>query len=171
MTIVRKGAALAIAGLGAVAIAALSRVPSTPSEPAEALLRLSWRIMAARVEVCRPRTAEELAALAPHMRTPEACTGGPVDYALRVEIDGREVVRDTLRAAGVRGDRPLTVQRDLHLDPGRYELEIEFDALVPEGRDAGDAPTEFELESEVELASRQIALVTLDESERALEVR
>ena len=171
MTIVRRGAALAIAGRAVIAIAALSRVPSTPSEPAEALLRLSWRLMAVRVEVCRPRTAEELAALAPHMRTPEVCTGGPVDYELRVEIDGREVVRDTLRPAGVRGDRPLTVQRDLHLDPGRYELEIEFDALVPEGRDTGDAPTEYELETDVELTQRQIALVTLDESGRGFVVR
>ncbi|HSH75918.1 MAG TPA: hypothetical protein VLA09_09575, partial [Longimicrobiales bacterium] len=93
MTRVARLVAGAVAVSAALAIAWLSRAPTRYAGEDDALLRLSWRLAGVRVEECRRRTEEELAALAPHMRTPEVCTGSIASYELRVALDGTEVVR------------------------------------------------------------------------------
>lgn len=158
--------------LGAAAlvmISWLSRVPLPGADAGEAILRLSWRTLGVRVEECRPRTEEELAALAEHMRTPEVCVGGGADYELRVSVDGAELVRDTLVPAGARRDRPVYVFRDLALGPGDHRVEVDFRALVPSGYEPEDGtPLEVEWSGEVELDPGEIGLVTLDRSGAAL---
>jgi hypothetical protein len=149
----------------ALAIAGLSRVPASPEDTSEALLRLSWRVLGARVEECRARTAEELAALAPHMRTPQVCTGRGAGYELRVRVDGAEAIRDTIRPAGARGDRPVYVFRDLVVEPGSHEVGVEFTALVPRTYQEGEQEVlEYGWAGDILVAPAEIALITLDES-------
>jgi hypothetical protein len=168
---VRTIGAVVLALLGAATVSALSRVPRSLAGDEDALLRLSWRISGVRVQECRPRTQAELDALAPHMRTPEVCTGGNAAYLLAVEVDGREVVRDTVLPAGARGDRPVSVLRDIPLAPGRYRVEVELQALLPDGFDAGEQTLEHEYEGDVTLGPAEIALVTLDGSRTRLVLR
>lgn len=172
MTRSRLVLGMLFAGACLTVIAGLSRVPIGGAEPDEAVLRLSWRTLAVRVEECRRRTEEELAALAEHMRTPEVCTGGGADYELRVEVDQVELVRDTLVPAGARRDRPVFVFRDVDLAPGRYRVDVQFRALVPEGYEPENGgPLEYAWMGDVEVGSREIGLITLDPSGRTLVYR
>ncbi len=179
-----RPAAAMLAVACALGIAWLSRVQVLRAEPDRALLRLSWRVLGARIEECRPRTAEELEALAPHMRTPETCVGRNADYALHVEIDGAIAVADTLSPAGVRGDRPVYVLEDISVAPGSHDVRVGFAALVPgetpdqeaeeaeepraelEGRE--DARRDLEWSGTVTVGPGEIALITMDPSGSAL---
>jgi hypothetical protein len=171
MTPGRRVIAIAITAVTALGIAGLSRLPAAPLEQSQPVLRLSWRVLGVRVEECRTRSAEELEALAPHMRTAEACTGGGADYELRVRIDGAEVARDTVRPAGARRDRPIYVFRDLEVDVGRHDVSVDFAALVPATYEAGDARLAYAWRGDIEVASAEIALVTLNPSGDALVLR
>jgi hypothetical protein len=159
---------LAVASAALVGVSWLSRVPMAGAQPDEAILRLSWRTLGFRIEQCRSRTDEELAALAPHMRTPEVCTGRGADYELRVTVDGAEMVRDTVIPAGARGDRPVYVFRDLLLGPGQYRVGIDFAALVPPTYESANEAVALAWEGDVQLSPREIGLITLDASGRNL---
>jgi hypothetical protein len=175
MTVQRRVAGAVVALVGAVAIAGLSRVPVS-SESGAALLRLSWRIQPEREEVCRERTAEELEALAPHMRTPLVCTGTSADYELRVRVEGEEIVRDTIRARGVRGEQPLYVYQDVPLRTGTHAVDVMFGPLRErdedddepeereereERREAESEAASYSWEGTVDLGEGDIALITL----------
>lgn len=159
---IRRVGAASLSAAVALALAGLSRVPTVHADGGEALLRLSWRLRGARVEQCRPRTPDELEALAAHMRTPEVCVGVNAAYELTVELDGREVVRDTVRPAGARADRPVYVFRDVPVAPGSHSVEVALRALVPEGADAAGGVGRLALEEEIRIGPAEIALVTLD---------
>lgn len=148
----------------ALAVGWLSQVPTTHAGPEEALLRLSWRAPAVSVEACRPRTQEELDALAPHMRTPLVCTGGGADYRLQVSLDGRDLIHETIGARGARGTRPVYVFRELEIAPGRHQLTISFAALVPDSVAPGDVPLSYGLVEEIDVASAEVALIMLDQA-------
>lgn len=154
------GAVLAVGFAGGVAW--LSSAPTTYATAEDATLRLSWRAPGVRLEECRRRTEEELERLAPHMRTPEVCSRRLADYELRVDLDGVGAIRDTVRAGGARGDRPLYVYRDLAVRPGRHALAVEFAALVPEGSVVGDGTNRYSFEDVVDVAAAEVALVTID---------
>ena len=171
MTGVKRALALVVAVGCALGVAWLSHIPTSYAGADDALLRLSWRVDGIMVEECRARTAEELEALAPHMRTPEICTGTGADYGLRVDLDEAAIARDTVTPAGARRDRPVYVFREFELAPGRYRLTVAFDAMVPPSYDPGDAPVRYAWQGEVALESTDIALITLDESGRTLVLR
>jgi len=146
----------------ALGVAWLSSTPTTYASAEDATLRLSWRALGVRIEECRRRTEEELENLAPHMRTPEVCSGRSAEYELRVDLDGAKAIRDTVRPGGARGDRPLYVYYDLPVRPGRHLLAVDFRALVPEAAEVSEGATRFLLEEEVDVAPTEVALVTLD---------
>jgi hypothetical protein len=171
MTYATRFLTLVVSCVAAVTIAGLSRLPVSSPEGSQPLVRLSWRILGVRAEECRPRTEEELAALAAHMRTPEVCTGGVVDYALTVSIDGVVLITDTVRPAGARRDRPVYVFRDLPVSPGTHRVEVEFAALVPPTFEIEEQRVEYEWEGDVVLQEAEIALITLDSSGDALTYR
>lgn len=172
MSPTRIGVAAALAVGFTVGTAWLSRLPVGFSGEDEAILRLSWRMAGFEVESCRTRSAEELEALPVHMRTAEECVGTVVPYLLRAEVDGRVVVEDTVRAPGARADRPISVLDDLPLGPGRYEVAVTFDAMLPEGVEVPDGGrTKLWWSGMLELAPRDVALVTLTAGGSALELR
>ena len=162
------GFALALATV--FGIAGLSRVPTAQADPDEAIIRLSWRALGVRLEECRRLTEEELEALAPHMRTPESCTGRNADYELRVTLAGAGVVTDTVHPTGLRTDRPVYVLRDFPVVPGSHKVTVSFKALVPPEVTArrDTAPLALSYEGELTLAAAEIALITLDPTGTAL---
>lgn len=172
MTRVRMGLGAVVAVAVAAATAGLSRAPVPMSSADEALLRLSWRMTGIAAEACRTLPPEELEKLPVHMRAPEVCTGHVASYRLTVRVDGTEVLDDVVRPAGARGDRPVTVLRDLPLEPGTYRVEVGFDAILPEGVDSPqDGTSSLSWRGEVDIAPRGVALITLAPGGRELEAR
>jgi hypothetical protein len=160
-----KAASVTTTAILALLLGAFSQWP-THEEPRNALIRLSWRTEPARIEECRRLTPEELAEIPAHMRRAEECVGDFVDYVLTADIDGTELLVDTISPSGLRRDRPVYVLRDLPVDPGTHRLAVTFSPLVPAGAPSPAAGfTPLRLEDEVSLDEGEIALVTLDVSE------
>jgi hypothetical protein len=155
--------ALVVAVGLALVVGYLSRIPTSYAGENDALLRLSWRVLGTMVEECRTRTPEELEALAPHMRTPRVCTGLGADYELTVRLDGADVVRDTLRPAGARRDRPVYVFREIEVEPGTHRVVVGFRALVPSGFESTGRTLEYAWEGDVRVAPAEIALLTIED--------
>jgi hypothetical protein len=165
----RAALALLVAAVSAVGVAALSQLAYTPPAADEAMLRLSWRARGERVEECRRLSAEEQAKLPAHMRREEVCEGRLLPSHLWVEVDGRVLVDDSVRASGARGDRPLYVFREIPLPPGEHTLRVRFSRA---GRgEEGAVPAALELAESLTLAAGEVALVTYDADLRTLVAR
>lgn len=162
MTHLQRFAAVVSGVIVVVGIAMLTRVPVQLAQEGDALIRLSWRLEGLSVEDCRTRSAEELAALPAHMRSPAACIGEIADYELLVRLGDATVIADTVGPAGARRDRPIYVLLDLPVDAGVHEASVAFSALVPDSYD-GDEPTEYRWDGTLRLESGDIALITLDD--------
>jgi len=141
-----------------VALAAGSRVPWQWTDDERAVVRLSWRAPALRIEECRPLTEEEKAARPVHMRRDSTCVGRGVDFRLEVDLDGRPVVRDTIAGSAEIGDRPVAIRREIPVEPGGRSLTVRFDPLEGSSRPS-------RLEETLDLAPREIAVVTRAEGE------
>jgi hypothetical protein len=122
-------------------IAWLSNVPAG-SAPPQGLLRLAWRAAGQQVPLCRPRSAEELSRLAPHMRQALDCRVRTLPYHLRVRVDGGERIARAVVSAGASSDRPLYVQEELALAPGPHRLELAFTVAPELARAPGGIVTE-----------------------------
>jgi hypothetical protein len=164
-----------VALLTVLGIAALSRVPYDADHAEDAIIRLSWRTRGEQVRECRTPSPEELANLPVHMQRTEVCEGRVLSRHLLVQVDGRSVVDDTVRAAGVRGDRPLYVYYEIPVSPGLHALHVRF---VPEATAASLAPGErspppavLDLEARLDLNAGEIVLVTYDADRQALVAR
>lgn len=91
-----------------------------------ARLRLSWNARPERIEVCRERSAEELARLEEHMRQRVECEGRFATYALRVAVDDRVLDETVVRGSGLRNDRPIYLLRDFDVAGGVHRVRISF---------------------------------------------
>jgi len=172
MSVIRRAAGAAVAVAMVAGTAALSRLPTHFAASDDALLRLSWRMTGVTAQACRTLSPEELEKLPVHMRNPRACIGHIASYVLRVHLDGALAAQDTVRPAGARGDRPITLLRDLPISPGIHRVAVAFDALLPEGVDPPpEALRSLAWNGEVDAGPRGVALVTLDPEGRRLEYR
>ena len=154
MKFARVASAAGFTLFAGVVLAALSRAPYEIEPGENAVVRFSWRA-AERIEECRPLTDEEQAELPVHMRQTETCERRVSPFAFRVQVDGQDVVHDTLSGAGARGDRPLYVYREVSVRPGSHALFVEFGAV-------GSDEQPLRLDQKVELAAREVVLVTRD---------
>jgi hypothetical protein len=170
-----KGAALAAAVAGALAVAWLSRAPLRLRASDDALLRLAFSARPERVERCTTRTDEELAAVPAHMRQRVACEGAAARYRLVVRRDGVTLADEVVTGAGARHDRPLYVLRDFPTHPGAHRVEVTFermDSTVADARRRGEAvPPRLAFEGTHALAPRTALLITYDVERRALVAR
>jgi hypothetical protein len=89
-------------------------------------------------------------------------------FHLTVSIDGRKVFDDAIRPAGVRNDRPAYVFQEFGVAPGSHELSVRFSAEMSPASTPGEAQ---ELITTLDLAPRDIALVTRDERGLVLQGR
>jgi len=147
-----------VIAMAVMALAAGSRVPWQWSDDDHAVVRLSWRAPAPRIEECRPLTDEEKAARPVHMRRDSTCVGRGVDFRLEVDLDGRPVVRDTIAGSAEIGDRPVAILQEIDVEPGTRRLVVRFDPLEGSSRPS-------RLEETLDLAPREIAVVTRAEGD------
>jgi hypothetical protein len=156
VTALRRLLGILLAVAATAAGVALSQVEMAVAPAQEALVRLSWRATARRVERCRVPTEEELAAVPLHMRRAEICEGGLAPFRLRVVIDGETRIDREVRPAGAREDRPTYVLELLPIPPGTHQLEVRF-SVVGES----DEPA-LELATAIRPDPRDVILVTRD---------
>ena len=158
--VLRGAAGLAIAAAFGAGLVWLSSRP-LGAAPRDAAVRLALRTAGARVEVCRDRTAAELAALPVHMRQPRVCEDRRPDYLLELHADGERLLSRRVRAPGIHGDRPLTVDELITVPPGRHQLAVTFAPAAAAAAGAA-APPSWQLGCTAELAAGRTLLVLVD---------
>jgi len=176
-------ALVVVTALLLLGLAALSDFPvGTPRD--DGMVRLAWRMVGSKVNICHEPTAEELAELPQHMRRERVCSNRIIPYRLNVRIDGTERIARTVSPAGAHGDRPIFVQEDLPLQPGEHRLRVSFVPDAQRARDdvglddetaaddvrqgleqALDEAARYALRRTVRVEAGRIVLVELDESE------
>lgn len=168
---VRRGMGAAFAAAVTALIIWLSRWPYTAEADESAVIRLSWRARGERVQECRELTEAERRQLPLHMQGVEVCEGEVGPYRLQVTLNGAPVIDDTVRASGARQDRPLYVYRELRVPAGRQRLSVGFSRLGESGAHRADGravPSVMEFSESIDLAKREVALITYDAMQRAL---
>jgi hypothetical protein len=184
---VKRLIGLALALAVTMSIAALSRVPYVAAGDEYSLIRFSWRTPSVTVEECRRPSQEELERLPVHMRRTEVCERRLLPYRLRVELNGRVVYDERVRAAGMREDRPLYVFRELPVTPGEHRLEVVWQRVEngsPSGEDPDPDRTEspsprpqttvperLTLSAELHLEPGEVSLITYDLDRQQLVAR
>jgi hypothetical protein len=136
---------------------ALSNLGMVFASDEESLVRLSWRAIAERSELCRVPSEEEQASIPMHMRQAEICEGRLASFRLVVSIDGEAVVDRELRPAGAREDRPTYVLETLPIQPGPHRLEVSFQVLAE-----SDSPP-LQIAAPIHPGPGDVVLVTRDE--------
>lgn len=174
--VLRWAAGVALTALLAGGLAALSDF-RMGAPPDHGVLRLAWRITSQKVSVCRERSREELEKLPPHMRLPRVCSDHLLPYVLTVTVDGEQRLLRRVEAAGAHSDRPIYIQEDLPLPPGRHAVAIAFEpdlktAQHAKESDQGTAMREalsrarrFRFAAPLELARNRVTLVQLLEQQ------
>jgi hypothetical protein len=165
VTPLRGLVATALCAASALAIGAGSRLRFEIETRGDAAIRLSWRAVGRPVEQCRVPSAEELAKLPVHMRRSEICERRLAAFRLEVALDGVPTIDERIAAEGAQHDRPAYVLRELRVAPGAHRISVRFAS-----EDAASAPP-LALDAQIELASREVALVTEDPQRAGLEVR
>lgn len=150
-----------VAGVLMTGIVALSQVPWAAAPGTDGALRLAWRYRSALVDECREPTAEELSRVPAHMRQHRVCERRLLPYELSVQVDGRRLALDTIRAGGARADRPLSLYRESPLAPGRHAIVVRFTPIVTAPGVA--VPPTLVLDTSVSVAAHRVVLVTLDD--------
>ena len=185
MSAVDRGLGIALAAAAMAGLAWASNVPTTTRGSADAVLRLAWSARPERIERCRRQSDEELANVPQHMRQELVCEGVTAQYRLSVRAQGSVIADQIVRGGGLRQDRRLYVFQELPLSPGETAIDVRFEREAGDARDdqdedddedeekrerGGTIPRELSLAARVNLAPREVVLVTYDESRRALVV-
>lgn len=115
------GGAISVALILAAAI--LSARPVWQSLPPDtALLRLGFTHSGVRA--CRARTAEELAALPPNMRSAEICDRRRAPVRIEMDLDGRTFLAEDLAPSGLAGSGPSRIYHRVELPAGTHRLDL-----------------------------------------------
>lgn len=140
---------------------AVTRLAAVPVGEAslDGALRLSWRTVGPVVKVERPVEVDPSVPV--HMRPPSTFERRPVPFRLVVALDGRVLEDRMVSPAGLRHDRPVVVQQEWPVAPGRHRVQVTFEA----------PGLRYALDREVTVEAGRIALVTLDEDAKRLQVR
>ena len=140
-------------------VASGSRAPQG-SATDRAVLRLGWRLPGQVKETCRTLTDRELAQRPAHMRVPRECVTEALAYDMRAMVDGRVIADGKVRASGLRGDRPLTVEEEHRLEPGTHDVVVSF---TPE--DARASGRVLRLARRIAFEPGRVVLITIDGEE------
>ena len=154
------------AGLLSAVLVGTHVTTSDPTEGSE--LRVALRTSAGTVRDCRKFTEEELAALPMHMRRPETCESRAVAYRLVLTLDGIELFTRDYTAAGIHGDRPLTVDERFPIVTGEHTVGVRFAPADTAG--SAGLPV-FALDARVQFIEGRIRVAALDGSTQALTIR
>ena len=146
----RAFAQLALYAGFAFVVATFSRFPPyTRVDPGNAVVKLSFSHAGAHREPCRTLSPEELAALAPNMRSGVDCPRERVRVTVELEIDGERVYHAALSPSGLAGDGPSSVYERFEVPVGRHRIRVRLRDSV---RESG---FDHESTTDVRLAARQ----------------
>ena len=92
--------------------------------PDRALVKVSFIHHGQRVAQCRPYTPEELAKLAPNMRTPMKCGRERSPVTIEVDLDGATVYRHVAAPSGLSSDGASSVYQRLQVPAGEHRIAV-----------------------------------------------
>jgi hypothetical protein len=112
-------------GLFAAFIGVFSNWPGYEALSADrALVKVSFIHHGQRVAECRPYTAEELAKLAPNMRTPMKCERERSPVTVEVDLDGATVYRHVAAPSGLSRDGASSVYHRIAVPAGEHRIAV-----------------------------------------------
>ena len=150
-------------GLFAAVLALFSHWPTYHHLPPDtALIKLSMVHAGEPVSACRERTAEELAALPPNMRTPLECPRERSPLTVELDIDGKPAARIVAPPSGLSRDGASALYARLPVASGVRMLAVRV-------RDDVRTPDfDYILERRVELAPAQVLVIDFDARQGAI---
>ncbi|HXE46899.1 MAG TPA: hypothetical protein VN663_00925 [Ramlibacter sp.] len=92
--------------------------------PNQALVKVSFIHHGQRVADCRPFTAEELAKLAPNMRTPMKCERERSPVTIELDLDGATVYRHVAAPSGLSRDGASSVYHRIAVPAGEHRFSV-----------------------------------------------
>ena len=137
------------AGFAFVVVTFSGYPPYARVEPGDAVVKLSFSHAGVRREPCRTLSSDELAALAPNMRSGVDCPRARVPVTVELEIDGERVYRAALPASGLANDGPSSVYERFVVPAGAHEIRVR---LRDTAREHG---FDYERSADVRLVPRQ----------------
>ena len=129
--------------------------PYTHLPPGDALVKLSVVHTGARKEECRERSAEELAKLAPNMRSATVCPRERVPVSIRIDLDGAPLFDIVAPPRGLARDGASTVYRRIAIPAGHHRV-------VARLNDTASAGYAHVREAEFDLAPGRILVIDFD---------
>lgn len=143
--------------LFAVVIGVFSGWPSYRAlPPDQAMMKVSFIHHGQRVADCRPFTAEELAKLAPNMRTPMKCGRERSPVTIEVDLDGTTIYRQVAAPSGLSRDGASSVYHRLQLPAGDHRIAVRLKDTAAPG------PFNYTREQAVKLRPAQILVIDFD---------
>jgi hypothetical protein len=125
MNPIRIAGQLGVIGAIFSAVALLSNRPVYRQTPRDTgIVMLSFVHGADRRADCRPRTAEEIAKLAPNMRRTLDCPRERRPIYVELDVGGRTIYQARLRPAGIASDGPSRVYERFVLPAGQYDIAV-----------------------------------------------
>lgn len=98
--------------------------------PGDALLKLSFSQPGQIKAECRTRSADELAKLAPNMRTALDCPRARSPVSIEMTLDGQLLIRRSVRPAGLSEDGPSTLYQRFVVPAGEHALSVRINDSV-----------------------------------------
>ena len=143
-------------GLFALGIGVFSNWPGYRAlPPGQALVKVSFIHHGQRVADCRPYTPEELAKLAPNMRTPLKCGRERSPVTVEVDLDGATVYRHVAAPSGLSSDGASAVYHRLQVPAGEHRIAVRL-------RDNSGAAFTHTREATVTLKPAQVLVIDFD---------
>lgn len=124
--------------------------------PGQALVKVSFIHHGQRVAACRPYTAEELAKLAPNMRTPLKCGRERSPVTIEVDLDGAPVYRHVAAPSGLSRDGASAVYQRLQVPAGEHRIAVRL-------KDNAGAAFNHTRDATVTLKPAQVLVIDFDE--------
>ncbi|MDH5737606.1 MAG: hypothetical protein OEZ23_04815 [Gammaproteobacteria bacterium] len=123
------------------------------SDHNEAEIKLSINHAGQLKMPCRKRSAEELAELAPNMRSEMVCSRERSDLVLQMLLNEKMVYSKTIEAGGIGSDGEASAYARLKVDAGDYHLQVRMKD------DANTDGFNYHLDQNIHLESRQVMVV------------
>ncbi len=118
-------------GLFAVIIGYFSTSPDYRHlDDKTSLIKLSFSYHGEPVGECRERTPEELAKLAPNMRTPRVCPRERSPITVKLDLDGKTLYEGVVQPAGLSKDGTSTLYRRFEVPAGEHLVSVKMNDNV-----------------------------------------
>jgi len=141
-------------------IATFSTAPAYIAHaPEKALLMLSFTHAGKHRQECRKRTRDELAKLAANMRAPMKCSRERWPVIVELALDGEKIYQGIASPAGLSKDGQSSFYQKFRTPAGPHTITV---GLWDSRDDVGEGAFDRVLQSQVDLAAREILVIGFD---------